>query len=548
MIVDATMEMLPDGRWLAVWTELDNVNASDLTPPSTVRYSISDAGGANWSTPADVAALTGVGEDLRLVIGSSLTGLVILENTTGPQSNERVVRGATFNGSTWSSVSDLLSERVIRAFDAIGPGKTGTGPAQSAYLDDMDQIHTFNWTGSTASSPALLGAPTEEFSGVDIALGPDDTHYLAGTLAAGGANLYRNVANAGWTSLSGLFSSLTMSHLALGYLPDGTEPGLILAWTAGGNASEIHYAFTDDAGILTHSPLELTSTETGNFSKLTLVPDDDLTATLFARYRGSSELRQYEITRPSGVTLVADAPQAEEFRNVPGKFTVARPADDLSAALTVNYEVDAASTATATADYTALPGSVTIPAGEVSAEILVIPVTDEIAEGPETVILNLLAGSGYTIDPTFDTATVTILDRPIHDWKFRELPSPNDPSAGDLEDLDLDTTVHLVEYGLHLDPEELDIQGLPKLSIYTETDGKQYLMLTYTRAKEATDVEFLVEVSPTLGSGSWKSGYQFTKEIFPRTETDDTVTIRTRSTTPITEEIAEYMRLTVRKQ
>jgi len=77
-------------------------------------------------------------------------------------------------------------------------------------------------------------------------------------------------------------------------------------------------------------------------------------------------------------------------------------------ALTVYYQV--AGTATPGDDYAALGGSVTIPAGAATAPLVVTPVDDAIAEAAETVVVRLLGGAGYRLDPTVQTSAVTIKD------------------------------------------------------------------------------------------------------------------------------------------
>ena len=78
-------------------------------------------------------------------------------------------------------------------------------------------------------------------------------------------------------------------------------------------------------------------------------------------------------------------------------------------ALTVNYTVSG--TATAGADYVALPGSITIPVnGASSATINVATIDDPLVESLETVKLTLTANAAYVINPPASTATVNIVD------------------------------------------------------------------------------------------------------------------------------------------
>ena len=128
-----------------------------------------------------------------------------------------------------------------------------------------------------------------------------------------------------------------------------------------------------------------------------------------------------------GVPLVgirATTPQALEAGTVPGRFTVTRTAP-LTDALTLTYTVTG--TATSASDYVALPGSVTLPAGAASADIVVTPIDDNLAELDETVIVTLAANPAYIVSPA--TATVTIVsDELLPDLTMTALGAP--PAAG----------------------------------------------------------------------------------------------------------------------
>ena len=78
--------------------------------------------------------------------------------------------------------------------------------------------------------------------------------------------------------------------------------------------------------------------------------------------------------------------------------------------IVVSYTVSG--TAAGGADYTALAGTVTIPAGQSSATIAVDVLADNIVELPETVILTLTGTNhaAVTVQATANTATVTIND------------------------------------------------------------------------------------------------------------------------------------------
>jgi hypothetical protein len=103
-----------------------------------------------------------------------------------------------------------------------------------------------------------------------------------------------------------------------------------------------------------------------------------------------------------GVAWVADAAEG----GAAGKFRFSRSGSTTnSLAVTVSY----GGTATAGADYPALPTAVTIPAGSATAD-LSVPATDDAEYDPaETVTVTLVSAAGYTISAP-GTATLTIID------------------------------------------------------------------------------------------------------------------------------------------
>ncbi len=96
------------------------------------------------------------------------------------------------------------------------------------------------------------------------------------------------------------------------------------------------------------------------------------------------------------VSITASSPNASEVGPVDGAFTVTR-SGSTAGALTVYYTISG--TAVAGTDYTALPGSVTIPAGQTSASFTVAPIDNDLLEGPQTVTATLVPfGVRYDLD------------------------------------------------------------------------------------------------------------------------------------------------------
>lgn len=92
-----------------------------------------------------------------------------------------------------------------------------------------------------------------------------------------------------------------------------------------------------------------------------------------------------------------------------GAFLFSRTGD-LSSALTVSYAVVTAGAGAATpgADYTALSGTVTIPAYAETVEVPVVAATDALAEDAEWVSVAVSAGTGYTV--ASEPAAINVID------------------------------------------------------------------------------------------------------------------------------------------
>ena len=91
-----------------------------------------------------------------------------------------------------------------------------------------------------------------------------------------------------------------------------------------------------------------------------------------------------------------------------GVFTFSRdPAGDLTQAQLVTYTISG--TATSGTDYTALPSTVTIPAGQSSVTINLATTGDALAEGNETIVITLDA-SGCSCNSVPPAATITIVN------------------------------------------------------------------------------------------------------------------------------------------
>lgn len=226
---------------------------------------------------------------------------------------------------------------------------------------------------------------------------------------------------------------------------------------------------------------------------------------------GSDPSDADSIPNSTGVS-VATGPAAHEYGAIASGFTITRPSDDTSEAIDVLYSI--AGTATPSSDYTMLSGSATIPADNTTVQVSVLPIRDSIPEGDETISLTLTEDSAYTIG-TPGSATLTIKDTPLDDWRTRLLSAnTNAAGSGILDDYEADGIPNLMEFALALDPTVHDPVALPYIGTYTDpADGKTYLTITYTENVEASDLEYTVEVTGDVRNGEWLSGTGNTVDI-----------------------------------
>ena len=116
------------------------------------------------------------------------------------------------------------------------------------------------------------------------------------------------------------------------------------------------------------------------------------------------EIQSAEPTSPQVGVSAQDASASEAGPNS-GSFLFTR-SGDISQALVVSYGI--AGSASNGSDYQQLLGTVTIPAGSATQLVTVSPIDDSAVESSETVVVNVLAGTGY--QALAGNATVNIAD------------------------------------------------------------------------------------------------------------------------------------------
>jgi hypothetical protein len=234
--------------------------------------------------------------------------------------------------------------------------------------------------------------------------------------------------------------------------------------------------------------------------------------TLFARAMDDSGLEttampvEIEVTAAPTVTLTTTDGDAGEFgENNTLAFQVAR-SGSLTGDLDVRYTLSG--TASPVVDFTALLGMVRIPSGHSNATITTTVLPDDIAEGPETLNINLSPNDAYLVG-TPSSAQAIIYDRPLGAWLHAR------GMTGHTGDQDGNGSPDLIDYYMG------SLSGIRSLSVANGT-----FTTTFPRSKSALDVTGEVQWSTDLvtwrtsGQGDGKRTASITTRTVSSPDTD----------------------------
>ena len=196
------------------------------------------------------------------------------------------------------------------------------------------------------------------------------------------------------------------------------------------------------------------------------------------------------------VTVAATVATAREINLQAGLVTINRTGDTT---LPLLVPLAVSGSAVAGSHFVALPASVTIPAGQASTTLQVIPVADSLAQGNRNVIVAVAADFALVRDVA-QSAVVTIEDKPFDAWRFAHFSSlelGNPAICAETADPDGDQLANLIEYALILDPK------VPNLSPITTSRSSGYLTLTAPRNTALTD-DILWNAEVTADLKTWQ--------------------------------------------
>jgi hypothetical protein len=220
-----------------------------------------------------------------------------------------------------------------------------------------------------------------------------------------------------------------------------------------------------------------------------------------------------------------------------------------SASLTVNYTVGG--TAVSGTDYTALPGTVTIPAGSSSATIAVNPLYNSAATINRTVTLTLADSANYTV-ANLGAETVTITEpTPYEAWKLATFGANayNTDIGGDLADPNNNGVPNLLEYAFNSNPLQTGTEPLPQISVVQDSSGNNYLAITYTQLNTDPNLVYTVQVTSDLTqqTDQWHSGPTYTT-VVSQIANGNTSQVTVRDNIPFTSQNMRFIRVEVTDQ
>ena len=293
------------------------------------------------------------------------------------------------NADDYKSVTINLNAAAISALTA----KSGQAFALGGLLTTLD---------TTANNEYIFGFSNPSPGDIQLILNTGTLPIV--TVAATDANAAETVtgtpANPGQFTLTrsgGSAAALTVNVALTGTATNGTDYTTI--------PTTVTFATNATTAVVNLAVIDDTLSEPLETAILTITAGSGYTV-------GSGASATVNITDndPPIITVVAtDASAAETITGTPtnpGRFTLSRTGATTSA-LTVNLAMSG--NATNGSDYSTIANTATFAAGSATALVNLNVIDDTLAEGPETAILNLIAGAGYLLGSSAN-ATVTIAD------------------------------------------------------------------------------------------------------------------------------------------
>ena len=386
-----TLTIAPS-NWVA-FIPLQIVNDSVVEPPQTIRVALFNPINATLDG-IKIHTYTILDDDAASV---SVAATAAGASETGPVAgNFRITRTGSTNAD--QPVNFQITGTASAPTDYAPLGNSATIPAGAAFVDlpvvpvddgtvELPQTVVLTLTSATNANIISPNVAT-------VTISDNDTNTLP-VVAVTSTNHPYAVEGGGtgeflFTRTGPVTNALTILFTVGGTAENGVDYAAItngVTIPAGQSNAVVTVAAVDDALIEGDETVIVSLTE------------------------GSA----YRVAYPSSATVtIQDNDQrvwmdasdftASEAGPDLGEFTFSR-FGTTNAPVTVYFTISG--TASNGADYVAIPNSIVIPAGSLSATLPIVPIDDALVEGPETVTLTLQTNFAYTLNmPTNGTVTI----------------------------------------------------------------------------------------------------------------------------------------------
>ncbi len=252
---------------------------------------------------------------------------------------------------------------------------------------------------------------------------------------------------------------------------------------------------------------------------------------------GSDLINVTVLPDPPAVSVTATIPTAVGGGST-GQLVFSRTGTP-TGALLVNYATSG--TAQSGSDYVTLPDTVTIPDGAASVAVPVVALPN--AGSRRTIVSQIATSSSYQVGVSQQaTVTIVVPDNftTFGSWSSSKLASYSAPLQKSDATLAHDGVTNLMKYALNLDPSQPASSGLPVVGISPPINSQNYLTLTFTQLQNATDLDYVVQVSSDLVN--WSTD---TAPVSLTPNGDGTATVVVRDAVALTAGAKRFIRLQV---
>jgi hypothetical protein len=247
------------------WSEISADDVGNPYPSSQLKYSVSDASGANWSAPAQITSANEAIFNVNLAPAGNKILLTYVSTSEGPTGGNYTVSSAVYSGGQWSAPAPVLPTQTIQAAELAG---TSSGAAILAVSTGDNVLVGFEWNGSSWNAPQQIS--TSGPAPVSVSFDSANTPIVAWQDPDNGLTIATKPSGqANWSPITTALNTASPDFQVVPITPPGSnETSYLVAWTSAGSVNSIFYAILDAQGQITAGPTEATPGSTGVYSKL----------------------------------------------------------------------------------------------------------------------------------------------------------------------------------------------------------------------------------------------------------------------------------------